>query len=112
LRHLKIIFLKTTAPDSFRFTLKLYDLMQIKFYQNHGPRGSGEATIGKIVLTMLKKCSKIFSRTSLPISMKLATKDPWKEGNQSCSNIRHSVLQVGDNCENAKKWWGHSKVFF
>ena len=49
--HLKIFFSRTTKPGKFKFTWKLADIVQIQVCSNHGPRGSGGATIGETNFT-------------------------------------------------------------
>jgi hypothetical protein len=48
---LKIFFSRTTGPGKFKFTWKLADIVQIQVCSNHGPRGSGGATIGETIFT-------------------------------------------------------------
>jgi hypothetical protein len=55
---------------------------------------------------------KIFSRTSMPISIKLGRNHPWVKGILNCSNKGPGPLQRGDNDKNAKMGWGHLKIFF
>jgi hypothetical protein len=43
---------------------------------------------------------KIFSRTSMPISIKLGINHPWVMGILNCSNKGPGPLQRGDNCKN------------
>jgi hypothetical protein len=72
--------------------------MQIQVCTNHGPQGSGGATIGKSFLHVfiLEK----ISRTSRPISIKLDTNHPCIKEIQICINRRSGSLQRGDNCKN------------
>jgi hypothetical protein len=49
--HLKIFFSRTTGPGKFKFTRKLAVVVQIQVCSNHGPRGSGGATIGETIFT-------------------------------------------------------------
>ena len=45
--HLKIFFWRIIGPEELKFTWKLPDIVQNQVWKNHGPRGSGGATIGK-----------------------------------------------------------------
>jgi hypothetical protein len=58
---------------------------------------------------MLKK--KIFSRTRIPILIKLIKNHPWVKGILNCSNKEPGPFQRGDNYKNAKMGWGHFKIF-
>jgi hypothetical protein len=55
---------------------------------------------------------KIFSRTSIPISIKLGINHPWVKEILDCSNKGPGPLQRGDNLKNSKMGWVHSKIFF
>jgi hypothetical protein len=46
---LKIFFSRTTEPGKFKFIWKLADIVQIQVCSNHGPWGSGGATIGETI---------------------------------------------------------------
>jgi hypothetical protein len=63
--HLKV-FSRTTEPEELKFTGKLSDIMSIHVCSNHGPQGSGGATLGK-TLSIGVYIEKIFSTTSMPI---------------------------------------------
>jgi hypothetical protein len=77
---------------------------------SHRSRGSGGATIGKIIFTYVYIEKKTFSRTSWPISIKLGKNHPWVKGILNCSNKGLDHLQRGDNHKNAMGW-GHLKIF-
>jgi hypothetical protein len=77
--HLKIFFSRTTKLEKLRFTQRLPDIVEIQVYTNYGPRGSGGATIGKMIFTCVyigKKSLKVLFRTNRPISIKLDTTHP------------------------------------
>jgi hypothetical protein len=84
--------------------------MQIKVCSNHSPYGSGGAAMGKTIFTC-DILTKIFSRNSRLISMKLGT-FPWVKGILNSSNLGAGPLQRGENHKNTKMGWGHSKIFF
>jgi hypothetical protein len=50
--------------------------------------------------------TKIFSKTSRPISMKLDTNHPWVKGIPNCSNKGSDHLQRGDNNKTKNMGWG------
>jgi hypothetical protein len=54
---------------------------------------------------------KEISGTSLLILIKLSTYHPWLNKIQNGSNKGPDPLQKGDNHKNAKKRWGHLKIF-
>jgi hypothetical protein len=58
----KIVFSRITVPEKLKFTLKLPDIVQNQGCQNHGPRWSDGATIGKTVFTgvYVRKTFRIF----------------------------------------------------
>jgi hypothetical protein len=63
-------------------------------------------------LFILEKVVKIFfSRTSIPISIKLGTNLSVK-GIQVCSNKRPGPLRRGDNLKSAKVRWDHINKSF
>jgi hypothetical protein len=47
---------------------------------------------------------KIFSRTSMPISIKIGINHPWVKGILNRSDKGSGPLQRGDNHKNAKIW--------
>jgi hypothetical protein len=51
--------------------------------------------------------TKIFSRTSRLISIKLGTKHPWVKGIPIFSNKGPGPLHRGDNHKNANIWRSH-----
>jgi hypothetical protein len=51
---------------------------------------------------------KIFSRTSVLISIKLGTNHPWVKEILNCSNKGPGPLQMGDICKNGV---GSVKIF-
>jgi hypothetical protein len=59
---------------------------------------------------ILKK--KFFSRTSMPITIKLGINYPWVQGILNCSNKGPGPLQRGNNHKNAKIGWVNLKIFF
>jgi hypothetical protein len=61
-------------------------------------------------MSILKKI--FFSRTSIPILIKLGINHPWVKGILNCSNKGLGPLQRGDNLKNAKMGWVHLKIFF
>jgi hypothetical protein len=75
---------------------------------NHGPWGSGGATVGKTIFTCVYIEKIYFSRTSWPISIKLNTNHSWVKRIPNYSNQGPGPLQRGYN---HKKWWGHLKIF-
>jgi hypothetical protein len=79
--------------------------MQIQNCSHHGPRGSGEATIGNTIFTCAIYWNKIFFfRTSGTITIKLDTNHSWVKGILNCSNKGPGPLQRGDN----HKYWVRS----
>jgi hypothetical protein len=48
---LKTLFSRNTVPENLKFTQKPVYLVLTQVCTNHGPHGSGEATIGKTILT-------------------------------------------------------------
>ena len=58
------LLLRTTEPEKFKFTWKLSEIVQIQFCSNHGPRGSGGATIGETIFTCVY-IGKIFKEPPL-----------------------------------------------
>jgi hypothetical protein len=52
-----------------------------------------------------------FSRTRKSISIKLGTNHPSVKGIKNCTNQVPGPFQRGDNHNNAKMGWGHSKIF-
>jgi hypothetical protein len=84
--HLEI-FSRTTEAEELIFTCKLSDLMQIQVCSNHGPRGSGGATIGKTTLP----CVYIEKKKSSP-----------EPAGQFLSNLVQIILWVRGilNCSN------------
>jgi hypothetical protein len=65
---------------------------------HHGPQGSGGATRGKTIFSYVYIEKIFFSRTSMPISMKLGINYPWVK----------RIL----NDKNGKLRWVHLKIFF
>jgi hypothetical protein len=92
-----MFFSRTTKPQKLRFTQKLPDIVQIQVCTNHGPRGSGGATMGKTIFTRVYiggKSVKIFSRTSEPVSIKFDTNHTCRKGIQV--HVKDQVLFKGE----------------
>jgi hypothetical protein len=60
----KNILKSTTKPGKFKFTWQFADIVQIQVCSNHGPRGSGGATIGETIFTCVY-IGKIFKNLLL-----------------------------------------------
>jgi hypothetical protein len=80
--------------------------MYIQNSSHHGPWGSDGATIGKTIFTYVYIETKfVFSRTSMPISIKLSTNHPWVKGILNCS-IKGQVFFKGEIITKMQKWGG------
>jgi hypothetical protein len=79
--------------------------VQIQVSSNHGPRGSGGATIGKIILYWKKIEDFLFQNKKDKISIKLCTNHSWVKRVLVCS-------EKGSGQKITKAWLGHLKILF